>query len=1276
MSNSSIRWRIGFDIGGTFTDFVLYDAVSGRLKLHKKLTTPHDPSEAALAGLLELTQSAGIRLRDVDQIVHGTTLVTNAVIERKGSKLGLITTHGFRDVLEMGREQRYDIYDLFLTFPEPMVPRDLRLEVSERLDRDGNVVQPLDREDVRRKLAQLLARGVDAIAVCLLHSYRNPTHELEIARIAREEFPSLVVCISSDVVAEISEYERCVTTCANAYVQPLMNAYLCKLEDCLRADGFRGSVYLMHSAGGLVSLDAARAFPIRLLESGPAGGALATALFGKLAGKDDVIAFDMGGTTAKACLIEGGRVEIAPMLEAARVNRFARGSGLPIKTPTVDLIEIGAGGGSIATVDEVGLLKVGPRSAGSDPGPACYGLGGAEATVTDANVVLGYYDPSFFLGGRMKLDTEAAQRAVAALANRLGVTAHECAWGIHQVVVQNMAAATRVHLVEKGLDPREYAMVGFGGAGPAHACDVARVLGVREVIIPPASGAASALGFLTAPMSVELVRSMPLVFSAGMDLQRVNDLLTELEAACRSRLHSAGVPDAEIVVERSCDMRLVGQSHEIEVRLTGGALLARHLSDLRAAFEAAYSARYTRVFSEADFEAINFRVRCAGRAPELQVSGAGAKSSGPKHKGTRRAWFGTGFVQAGVYDRYALVAGDVVPGPAIIEEHESTTVIAPGDAMRIDENHNMRISVAAAGPARQAIHPDMPLAEAVAVLQADSISLEIMWSRLVTVTEEMWSTVCRTAFSLVIANAQDFACELLAPNGEPIVHSPRAMPVFNLALPRAVKAMLDAYPAETLVPGDVLVTNDPWLCAGHLFDIAIVTPVFNGSRLIGLTATVAHVADIGGTKNQLTTRELYEEGLQIPPMKLCEAGKPNETLFRLIRENVRTPEQVIGDIHAIMAANEIGARRLAEFLQDYAMPDLRALTEVVQSKSEQAMRAAIRAIPDGVYSGESWTKPVDGELRVPVKLTVQGDTIELDFEGAPAQLTQGAFNCTFNYTASAATYPLKCILTPQVRGNAGCYRPFVIKAPPSSIVNCSKPAPVSSRVRVGWYIAPAIFRALANAMPAMVQGFTGVSSNPRVYGMNTRGQAHSDIFFSGGGQGASAHADGKSGLLFPTSAANSSIELFEARIPVLLVEKTFLADSGGPGTYRGGLGQRIRMRKLYEDGCDTMVSFYPDTVRQPGLFGGFAGSTGGGRLMGGDGQVLHECGTGGPVALRSTDHVIEVTLGGGAGYGAPAQRARSAIEQDIAMGMVTEQGAARDYGFVRQPADSAASAAA
>ena len=1253
-------YRIGFDIGGTFTDFILHDG--DRIRLHKVLTTPHDPSIAALQGLTELTAAAGIELADVGEIVHGTTLVTNAVIERKGAKLGLITTRGFRDVLEMGREQRYDIYDMFLEFPEPLVPRDLRLEVGERTDRDGNEVAPLDEDELRRALKTLAETGCEAVAISFINAYRNPAHERRAGEIAAAEFPELAVSLSAQVVAEIGEYPRTVTTCANSYVKPLMARYLSRLEAELAARGFRGKLRLMHSAGGLVSPDVARAFPIRLLESGPAGGGLAAALFGETAGKDRLIAFDMGGTTAKACLIEDGTVDITAELEAGRVSRFRKGSGLPIRAPVLDMIEIGAGGGSIAGIDAVGLLKVGPQSAGSAPGPVCYGLGGTQPTVTDANVILGYYDPNFFLGGRMKLDLAAAEAAMDRLAASLGLSRMQTARGVHRVVVENMAAATRVHLVEKGKDPRDQFMVGFGGAGPAHAAEVARVLGVREVIVPPASGAASALGFLTAPLSFEISRSMPVALTEGFDAAAIERLLGEITAEATALLGEAGVAAGDITSRRFSEMRLVGQMHEITVPLPDDLNGGDAFAEIRAAFIAAYEARYASVRPDEPMEAVSFRVLCSGPRPGISLNAVNGSTGTPALKGHRRAWFDTGEVEMAVYDRYALTPGDVVQGPAVIEERESTTLVPPGDKVEVDAALNLRIAIAVETERTEMISAAMPVEEAIKLLESDPVALEIMWSRLVTVTEEMWLTVIRTAFSLTVSESQDFACGILDVHGESMVHSPRAMPVFNLTLPRAVRALLEKFPVETLRPGDVLITNDPWLCAGHLFDIAVVTPVFVKERVVALIGTVGHVSDIGGTKDAIRATEIYEEGLQIPPMKFSDGGTVNTTLIEIISQNVRGAEQVVGDIYGFIAANSLGAARLTSFMSEYGLSDLQAMAQLVQRLSEKAMRDAVRRMPDGEYRSEIKCRQLGDTLSYPVKLTVTGDEIDIDFEGAPPQLPRGGLNSTLNYTVAHATYPLKCLLTPDIRGNAGCYRPFRVKAPAGSALNANYPASVSMRTRTGWYIAPNIFQALSQAAPGGVQAHTGLPIVTRVYCQTPSG-IDAGHMFMGGGQGGSKGRDGHSTLLWPTSASNTAVEVFEARVPALVTEKAYLPDSGGAGAYRGGLGQRLRMRKLYDDGLTMQVGLFPEPpgMAVGGLFGGAPGKGGGGRILNAAGQEVHNVGDGELVRIARTDQLVEISTNGGSGYGDSRQRAPEAVAEDIRLGYVTGVAARVDH---------------
>lgn len=1259
------RYRIGFDIGGTFTDFVLLDEENCQLHLHKCLTTPADPSVGALQGMRDLLAAAGLELSAVDHVVHGTTLATNAIIERKGAPLGFLTTKGFRDILEMGTEQRYDIHDLFLTYPDPLAPRRRRREIDERIDHDGTVLTPIDLDAVRSEIRSLVDDGVRALAVCFIHAYANPAHERAVRDLVAEEFPDLSVSISSDVHAQIKEYERSSTTAANAYVQPLMAVYVRKLDTALRDQGFRGRFHMIQSSGGLTSPETAAELPVRFLESGPAGGAQATGMVGRAMGQPDVLSFDMGGTTAKAALIQGGDPDIAPMLEAARVHRFKKGSGIPVYAPVIDMIEIGAGGGSVARVDDLGLLKVGPDSAGADPGPACYGQGGTEVTVTDANLLLGYLDPRYFLGGRMSLDVAATETAMSALAGKLGLTAIEAAWGIYDLVCENMAGAARVHIVEKGRDPRAYAMVAMGGAGPLHAARVARKLGMREVVVPPASGAASALGFLGAPVSYELARSHPMRI-ADPHFDDVEAILAEMEAEGRARLAEAGV-ESGVTVQRRADMRLRGQMHELSVAMPAEPLSADNLPAMVDAFTAEYQKRYTHLYDDAEIEVLNWRVVCTGAVPELSTRLVDGEAGADALKGHRPAWVPErgAVAEVPVYDRYALTPGSTVEGPAIIEEREATTIVPDACTVSVDAQFNLRLALAEVSAERVIVASDTSLDEAIARIEADPIGLEIMWSRLINVAEECWHTVIRTAFSLIIGEAQDFACEILDADGKQIVHSPRAMPVFNLTLPIAVNAMIERFPPETLEPGDVLVTNDPWLCAGHLFDIAVAVPAFRDGKVVAFVGVVGHVSDIGGTKDSLNAREIYDEGFQIPPMKLFRAGKPNEDLLELLRENVRRPDQVLGDLHALVASGMTGAERISEFMEEYGMHDLKALAAVVQRRAETAMRDAIRSVPDGIYEHVVHGDGIDQAMRYPIQISIQGDQIDVAFDGAPPQMDRGGSNCTLTYSKAHATYPLKCIFSPDVPGNAGCYRPMSVDAPQGSILNCDRPLSVNMRTRTGWYIAPNVFGALADAAPDRVQAFTGLPSSALFYGVGPDGVVYSDHLFQGGGQGASNHGDGKSALLYPTSAANTSVELFETRVPALVLEKALMADSGGAGRKRGGLGQVISTRKLENDGQPCQVGIYPNGVlaQVDGLFGGKAGKPSAG-LVGKFGETPRDVGVGALSKLLTTGEFAELRISGGSGFGDPLTRSFDEVQADLDEGYVTPEGARRDYGCV------------
>ena len=687
---------LGSDIGGTFTDFVEVDESSGRIGVYKCLTTPGDPSQAIETGVKELAGRRGTDASGLDVLVHGTTLVINAVIERKGAKTGLLTTKGFRDVLEIGREKRFDAYDLQIQFPEPLVPRYLRLEVDERLHATGVVIDALDEKSAREAIGTLLREGCESIAVCLLHAYRNPVHERRLRELVAEMAPGLPVTLSSDVLPEIKEYERTTTTVLNAYAKPITSRYLGRLEERMTALKFRGELLMMLSSGGINSVAFARDFPVQIIESGPAAGTLGAAHYAKLAKLDRVLAFDMGGTTAKMALVEDGRALRTHDFEVAHVHRFKRGSGIPVRVPVVDLIEIGAGGGSIARRTPVGTLQVGPQSASAQPGPACYGQGGTDPTVSDADLVLGYLDAGHFLGGRMKLDQAAAEKAIdVALAQPLKMTTDGAAYGVYAIVNENMAAAAKAYVSEQGVNSRSCALVAFGGAGPVHACDLAARLGIDTVLIPPRAGVAAAFGMIVAPVTYDAVRSRRMLYR-DLTPDILNGVLDEMKAECASRLPRT-VDMSKVRYEASADVRYLGQGYDVAAPIPEGATGAQAIAAIRSSFEQTYTRLYGRIYAELQLEIMNFRLSASVSRRVADAPPAKAQATGDGKVGGRRAFCPRekAWKDFTVYRRDRIAAGGMLAGPAIVEEDESTTIVPSGAQARVDEHGSLIITLAA-----------------------------------------------------------------------------------------------------------------------------------------------------------------------------------------------------------------------------------------------------------------------------------------------------------------------------------------------------------------------------------------------------------------------------------------------------------------------------------------------------------------------------------------------------------------------------------------------------
>ncbi|MRT25909.1 hydantoinase/oxoprolinase family protein [Enterobacteriaceae bacterium RIT697] len=690
MKNAS-PWRIGFDIGGTFTDLVLLNDISGEAIRHKTLTTPEDPSEGAYTGLTQLVELAGLKASDIHTITHGTTLAINALLERRGAKTAFVVTRGFRDVLVLGREYRYDIYDLNGAPAQPLLPRSQSYEISERVTARGEVITPLDEAEVVRLAAELRDQGYEAVAVLCMHAYAWPEHENRIEAIFSRELPGVSISVSHKVSREIREYDRGVLTAMNAFVQPKARRYMARLETKLREGGFTCDWLVMGSNGGLMAPQVAADYPTRIIESGPAGGIVATAAFARKNAERQVLAFDMGGTTAKACVVRDGEPSITIDYEVGRADRLLKGSGLPVKLPVVDMIEIGAGGGSIARVDSLGLLEIGPESASAWPGPACYARGGEQPTVTDANLVLGLLDPDAFLGGRMPLDVEAARQAIRRIAEPLGLSIEDAAWGIHEVANSKMSEALRTHSVEKNVSPSQMTMLAFGGAGPSHAWSLAKQLSVKRVYFPNGAGVYSAFGLLTAPPSADFVRSDRCRLQPGIDVKRIAALFAEGFDEAITTLAAANADPNTAIQQKLAGVRYVGQGSELTVTLPESFLAQGDIQALIDSFEAAHLARFGRTLPGQGVEVVNWRGRVQTTPPALNTTDQLSHPEPDAREKSLQVYLGReqGFSACRVIPRSLLITGEAIHGPALLQEKECAIYVGPGASAQLDPQGNI-----------------------------------------------------------------------------------------------------------------------------------------------------------------------------------------------------------------------------------------------------------------------------------------------------------------------------------------------------------------------------------------------------------------------------------------------------------------------------------------------------------------------------------------------------------------------------------------------------------
>jgi len=1243
--------RLAVDIGGTFTDIAI--EVGENIHTAKTLTTPRRPVEGVLQGIGYALEAAGIEPSAFRSVIHGTTLATNALIERRGANVGVITTEGFRDILEIGYERRYDQYDINIAQPDRIVPRDRVFGLRERIGAGGEMIEALDEGSLDRVIDDLLDCDVDSVAVCLLHAYRNPCHERRVRERLQARAPGLPVSLSAEVSPEVREFDRLCTTVCNAYIAPLMSSYLRELEIALRQTGFACPLFVITSGGGITTLETAIRFPIRLVESGPSGGAVLAARIAAERGIADVLSFDMGGTTAKVCLIENARPRSSRSFEIDRSDRFMKGSGIPARIPVIEMIEIGAGGGSIAATDTLGRLRVGPQSASSDPGPACYGRGGAAPTVTDADLVAGYLDPAAFAEGRLKLDPDLAHAAIeATLAKPLSISVEAGADGISQTVDEAMANAARMHAVEQGKNLADCTMVAFGGNGALHATRVAEKVGIDEIIVPPGPGVGSALGFLHAPVAYEIVRSHH-VRIAEFPLDDVNRMLADLDAEAREVV-AAGAPGEHLETRRIAFMRYDGQGHEIEIGIPAGEIDTAGLGRLVAGFEDEYRRLFGRVVPDMAIEVMNWSVTVQNRpAPVAAIADTGSERR-PTAAGRRELRLGQDGrrIEAQVYRRAELEAGDRLDGPALIVEAQTTTFVAADFGARIDAAGNIvlrRRARSESAAARASAH--------------SAIDLQVMWDRLLAIVEEQAQVLIRTAFSPIVRECGDISAGIFDVDGRMLAQAVTGTPGHINTMAAAVSKMLPYFPLAEMRPGDIYMTNDPWIGSGHLNDVVMVAPIFQHERPVALTACTSHVYDLGGLGMGPDGSDVFDEGLYLPPLKLVDRGEVNALVIDIMKANSRSPLANEGDFYALMACCGVAASRLAEMLDEFRLDGIETLAAHIIDTSRRATEAAIAAVPDGLYQSELLTDGYDFEIRLRAAMRVVGSRITTDFAGSSGHSARG-INVPIKYTEAYAAFALRCLIGSQVPNNAGSLAPFEFVAPRDCILNAQYPAPVAMRHCTGQMLADLMFGCAHQALPdsAPAEGASCLYDLPlrsvAAAGNNGAGTPFATELCHSGGMGARPGQDGLSATAFPSGLWGTPVEIAESTTPIRIRRRELICDSGGAGRYRGGLGQVIELES--SEGAPLLLFAGVERMKFParGRSGGSDGAPGRGRLRSG-GIISAK----GEQLIPANDLLIWETPGGG-GYGDPRERDPEAVLRDLRLGLVSPGAAADIYGVV------------
>lgn len=1247
--------RIGIDTGGTFTDLVAVDEATHGTLIVKRPSTPSHPSQAVFDALENLK----IPLEDVSALILGTTLATNALLTRQGARVLYVTTSGFEDIPHLQRADKKDPYNLQAVRPDPFVARADCMGVAERVDHLGRVVHPLTEEALETLGNDIEARlhdGTDrptAIAVSLLFSFAHPDHEKRVGEYLERRFPQIPVTLSHHVAPVWREYERASTAIIDAYIRPLMKEFVEDISRGLRHRGLRAPFAVMKSNGGQMLAEAAAHEPAQTVLSGLAGGVIAGKFFGDRCGRSNIISFDMGGTSTDVGVVSDGRVGY----RAQHDLDFY----IPVATPVIDLVTIGAGGGSIAWVDKGGLLKVGPQSAGADPGPACYGQGGADPTVTDANLVLGRLDAEFFLGGEMKLDVARATKAIERLGARLGLSVEDTAQAIVEIANENMANAIRVLTIERGLDPREFTLVAFGGAGPLHAGEVAAALGVSDVIIPPHPGLASAFGTLLADRRVDK-RWTRLFRSPNPDHAAIQSNLDDLVAAAESEIRRQGYSETPIVT-RSVSMRYAGQNFEIDVPIPNGPITPDSLAQLYEAFHEKHKVTFGYRIDGEVIEFVHFNVSAVGPIiPPSLASRPGGEM--PPPLATRKVYFkGRGHLSTPIFLQDRLPAGAVLEGPAVIEEEDSTILIHPRHRITMRADGLMVLTL----PAARMEGDGTTL---------DGVTLAIIHNHMVNTCREMASTMVRTAYSPIFNEARDFSCAIFDTDGNMLAQG-EGCPSQIGAIRHTVKWTIAELGLESFDLGDVIIHNDPYRGGCHLPEHMVLKPVFYRGALLAFVANIAHVAEIGGMAPgsfASNATEVYQEGLRLPPMKLLRRGEHVRDVWKIILANHRTPRHTWGDFHAMLGSLNVAERRMIELADKYGPEVVRRAGAELINHAERWMKEELRRMPQGEYHFEDGMEDdgvLDQPVRFRVSITIRNGEAIVDYTGSDPQ-ARGPVNATYGVTSAATCNAFLQVTDSTIPRNDGVYRPIRIIAPPGSVVNVRHPGPsVGGNTETQPKIVFLVLGALASGIPDRVSASEGITCcnflfggvHPETY------QYYANYHFEASGWGGRLRTDGNSAQNhIHGNCRITPVEVFETRFPWHTISYELIPDSGGPGRRRGGLGTR---RIVEARAPEIRLSVFMDHVKTGawGFLGGADGRTAGVyiRRKGDDAfrPFTEACHTVSPskfanILICEGDQVM-IESAGGAGYGPPREREPELVLRDVTEGFVSEDSARTHY---------------